>query len=290
MLHSAPVRWVRSRLGATYHHTMLARHPRVLCNSIPKSGTNLLIELVNQLPWLRNHRRGVTWHHVPRALVDEEARATLESVRQELGVCLPGEVYLGHVEADPEVMALIRDRFTTLFVYRDPRDVVVSLLHWWNRDPSSTWSEPDSWPFRYFHALGSDGERLSFLIGGWPSDPGPGFPSDVDFPDVGTRVAAFAGWVDEPSCLPVRFEELRGGGAEVLRPIARHLYPRASDTRVERLVVAMGAGSDPTRSSTFRRGGSGGWRDEFGPEHIESMKRHAGQVLIDLGYESDLEW
>ena len=293
MLNSKAVRWARSKTGAGYHHTVLARHPRILSNSFPKSGTNLVSGLVTELPWIRNHKRGVTWHHVPRSLVDTAQRPTKASTIAQLRVCLPGEVFLGHVEADSEVMKFIESHgFRTLFIYRDPRDVLVSLLHWWQRDPAATWQESDTWPFRYFCTLDSDEYRLAFLIEGWPASPPAGFPQDVDFPGIGERFRAFSPWIDEPSCLPIRFEELTDPkeSPDVIRGIATHLYPAASEQRLGRLVVLMQIGTDPSKSYSFREGRSGGWRQVMTDRHRELFKQHAGALLVDLGYEADVDW
>jgi plasmid stabilization system protein ParE len=240
---------------------------------------------------MRNHTRGVTWHHIPRALV--VGAPTRAEILKQFEVFFPGEVFLGHVEADPEVMAFIDSHgFRTLFIYRDPRDVVVSLLHWWKRDPTMTWEEPDSWPFRYFQTLDSDEDRLTFLIKGWPQLSPAGFPSDVDFPDIGERFRAFTPWIDSSSCLAIRFEDLKDPARSpgVVRAIAHHLYPRASERRLDKLVARMEEGADPSRSRTFRKGGSGGWREAMTDHHRQLFKKHAGRLLVDLGYEDDLDW
>jgi hypothetical protein len=283
---------MRPALGAAYHHVALGRHPRVLCNSIPKAGTNLLIDLVLTLPRLRTHGRGATWNQVPRALVDESARPTPTSILEDLAVCLPGEVYLGHLEAEAAIVDFVAERFRTLFIYRDPRDVVVSLFHWWNRDPATTWPEPDTWPLRYFQSCETDDDKIAFLIDGWPDQPGPDFPARVDFPDIGRRVSVFLPWLDVPEVWSVRFEDLRAHGRspDLYHGLVRHLYPAASESRIATLARRMSDRRDPSRSKTFRSGRSGGWRDQFTGRHVESMKQHAGQLLVDLGYESGLDW
>lgn len=43
-------------------------------------------------------------------------------------------------------------------------------------------------------------------------------------------------------------------------------------------------------STNFRSGKVGGWREEFTKEHIEKAKRVFGPVLIELGYERNLNW
>ena len=45
------------------------------------------------------------------------------------------------------------------------------------------------------------------------------------------------------------------------------------------------------KSNTFvRKGISGDWRNHFGPDHVRAFKEVAGDMLIRLGYERDLDW
>ena len=44
-------------------------------------------------------------------------------------------------------------------------------------------------------------------------------------------------------------------------------------------------------SPTFRKGKTGGWRDEFKPEHVAAFKRSDPDGwLVRLGYEGDGGW
>ena len=44
------------------------------------------------------------------------------------------------------------------------------------------------------------------------------------------------------------------------------------------------------KSSTFREGRIGGWRDKLTPEQIALFKDVAGDQLIALGYETGVDW
>jgi len=68
--------------------------------------------------------------------------------------------------------------------------------------------------------------------------------------------------------------------------IARHLRVKLSSENLT--YIADNAFS--MDSATFRRGQIGSWRDELKPEHILKFKEVAGQLLIDLGYETNLGW
>ncbi|MGH2703243.1 MAG: sulfotransferase domain-containing protein, partial [Actinomycetota bacterium] len=43
-------------------------------------------------------------------------------------------------------------------------------------------------------------------------------------------------------------------------------------------------------TATFRRGQIGDWRNHFNEDHKEAFKKMAGDTLIRLGYEHDLNW
>jgi len=46
-------------------------------------------------------------------------------------------------------------------------------------------------------------------------------------------------------------------------------------------------GKDPGKSVTFRRGGSGGWTEEFTQTHIDAFQSVAGDLLERWGYTRD---
>lgn len=274
---------------SAYHHSVLRNYPRVLCNSFHKAGTHLLLGAVKGIPRVRHYGRGVYWHYLARSTASPRRSRTPLVARDALNECFPGEVFRGHVAAHPEIEKTLSSQgFRHVFIYRDPRDTVVSLLHWWKRFP-----RPAMWPYRYFESLARDEERIEFLIGGWPGIARRGdFPEDVDYPDVGTRFGEFLPWFDNADCMTVRFEDLvdpaRAPGS--YRTIARHVLPDLDDRLVEELVEGMMRGTDPSRSKTYRSGSSGEWKLLFSKEHVRKFKDCAGDLLVRLGYERDLDW
>jgi hypothetical protein len=64
----------------------------------------------------------------------------------------------------------------------------------------------------------------------------------------------------------------------------------ASEADLVDAVGKMEMGADPDRSKTFRKGKTGGWQKHFSAEHKALFKNYAGDLLIDLGYEKDLDW
>jgi hypothetical protein len=44
------------------------------------------------------------------------------------------------------------------------------------------------------------------------------------------------------------------------------------------------------KTQTFHKGKIGSWRTHFNNRHKEAFKRVAGDLLIELGYEQNLNW
>jgi hypothetical protein len=261
----------------------------VLCNSIQKSGTHLIVGLVTHVKPFRAYGRRYYLHYQNRCHVDPALRSTPKAAADGLRDCLPGEVFRGHIAHAPAVADALAERlFKHILVYRDPRDIAVSLLHWWERH-----DEADVWPFRRFGAGRTTDEKLQFLIEGWTSSAIPfDGPADVDYPDIGTRYAEFLPWLRDEGCLAIKFESLIGAETRsaTYERIAAYLQPRATQAVRARTIAAMAEGAAPSKSRTFRKGGTGDWRKYFNETHKQSFKASAAQLLVDLGYERDQDW
>ena len=186
-----------------------------------------------------------------------------------------------HVAGLPELLDELG--FRTLLMIRDPRDVAVSAQYY-----VTTMAGHDLHR-RFAEGYADEDERLTATITGFPADEyGRGQQS------LGERLDRFVPWLSTPGVLVVRFEDLigvAGGGSregqlETVAAVARHVGRDLDPDRVN--AVAERVWSD--KSSTFRQGRAGGWRDRFTSEHIRLFKEHAGRALIELGYESDLDW
>jgi hypothetical protein len=81
-----------------------------------------------------------------------------------------------------------------------------------------------------------------------------------------------------------RFEAL---GGVYDHAVQRGLPPIISR---EEAIRVLQASIDPGRSPTFRSGKAGGWRTQFSQENKQIFKDIAGDLLIQLGYESNHDW
>ena len=283
-------RWWRRRDPAR------ARLPRVFANSLPKAGTHLLLRAVALMP-------GMVWEEIGLRrgwLVSELGQAQAgdaevvpvgvaevrwvraDKLAEVIGRLEPGEVTGGHMPySEGFVKMLERKGIRALFIVRDPRDVAVSLMY-------HILGQPETRLAKHFaRAFPNDGERLRACILGTEGVPG------RTFLGLGRRLELFLPWLRVPWAHTVRFERLvgpRGGGSEEAQQaeiagIARHLGLPLTLEQV-RSVGSQLFG----QGSTFRRGQIGSWREHFNEENKAALKQVAGQRLIELGYEGDLEW
>ena len=254
-----------------------AERPPVIANSFPKSGTHLLRQLADALPATVDY--GTFIASVPP--IRHRPRSAHDSLRKICAIA-PGELVRAHLWYSPEAVACLRRvNAVHLFIYRDLRDVAVSETHY------LTEMAPWHALHRHFARLPTMSERLMLAIRGLPPD-----HEGVYYPGIGRRFAAYAGWLADESVVGIRYEDLTSGDLDAeLTRIAKAMNARVQvPMEPAEFARAARAAIDPKRSHTFRVGRVGGWRAAFGPEHCEAMLEEAGTLLVDLGYESGLDW
>lgn len=246
--------------------------PRVHVTSIPKAGTNMLMNMLSLFPQLT----------IDGTLVE---LAKAEQVNR-IGKLGRGCVVSSHLSLSPQIEQIIDKRnIKVIFIIRDPRDVCVSRHHWIKR-----------YPDHHFHSdymnYSTDEERLMVCIRGQEALPTMGIKNGlVSIEYHFTRRLA---WLDYPGCYSVRYEHLvgpSGGGDSELQ--SEEIIRIASFLNVTlslRDLDYVSSNMYSTKSATFWRGQIGSWREEFSEAHKITLKEVSGQLLIDLGYEEDFNW
>lgn len=265
-----------ARRGASEQQYQMA--PSVLVNSIPKSGTHLLVQIVAGLPNSVNY--GQFLASMTSSFRFRERSA--DSVRRFILGIAPGEIVRAHLFFSASASeALSGKNVVRYFLYRDPRDVALSGAHYVRS--MNRWHKLH----RHFGAVNSIDEAISLAIRGLPADT-PG----VDFPNVERRYRRYLGWLADEDCLAIRYESLQSTSrGDVVREVAEFYAARTSSPLdIDATVDAMLAGIAPAKSHTFRQGEKSGWRRSFTREHRELFHEIAGDLLIELGYENDSSW
>lgn len=252
--------------------------PILLGISFPKSGTHLLDQILlgfsNVAPFSKRVHSFYAEYEGESGLKrdPEQGLAWLNSLR-------PCDVASAHLFSRPDTIARVTSpRFVPYFIFRDPRDVVVSHVFY------VTDMEARHVHHNYYQSLPDFNARLTVSILGKPD-------ASVEFLNIGDRFAPYLGWLDHDEVLTIHFEDLIHARAATLTCIMEHLLVRVPlQTNRQLILNSLETSINPTKSPTFRSGKTGEWKKYFTDEHKKIFKDVAGDLLIKLGYEKDNDW
>jgi hypothetical protein len=263
-----------------YRRLDLSGIPVLFANSFPKSGTHLLTQVLQGFT-----RLGPAVNSGLPAVVSfqgDSGRARgVDDILRDLRRLNPGDIAYGHLHVAPELVSfLCQDGFATYFIMRDPRDVVVSHVHY------VTEMAPQHAHHGYYTEVLQDfDQRLEASILGRPEWSQP-------FPDVGERFRPYLGWLEARDVLTLRYEDFVRDRSALLGRILDFSVSRGFPLHCHRdeAIRILESAINPHNSPTFRRGKAGGWRDCFTSDHKVMFKKVAGELLIRLGYEENHDW
>jgi hypothetical protein len=252
--------------------------PALLGISFPKSGTHLLDQIL--LGFSKVGPFSTRLHSFYAEYEGETGRS--RSVGQALAwldALGPQDVASAHLFARPEVVERVAaSGFLPYFIFRDPRDVVVSHVFY------VTEMEARHVHHAFYASLPDFDARLRISILGRQE-------LDIEFPNIADRFAPYLGWMDRPEVLKLQFEDLVNNRASALDSILQHFLARVPLDLPRTAVLAALEGSiNPRRSPTFRSGRTGEWKRYFTPEHKQLFRSVAGDLLQRLGYERGDDW
>jgi hypothetical protein len=253
-------------------------YPILLGISFPKSGTHLLDQIL--LGFSKVAPFSTRLHSFYAEYEGEsgikrapgQALAWLDSLR-------PRDIASAHLFARPDILARVcSPAFVPYFIFRDPRDVVVSHVFY------VTDMEARHVHHAYYQSLPDFDSRLKASILGRPD-------VDIEFPNIAERFAPYLGWLNRPEVLSIHFEDLIEDRGAALNRILEHFSKRvALPVPANRILEALETSINPKKSPTFRSGKTGEWKKYFTAEHKKIFKDAAGDLLIKLGYEKNNDW
>ncbi|MCP8968335.1 sulfotransferase domain-containing protein [Ectobacillus ponti] len=249
--------------------------PKICVNSVPKSGTHLVMQLMEGIPGIYKER-----------ILGGAHTAEILALK-------PGEMASCHISYSPDYSKELQQHaIKQIFVYRDLRDVAVSLLHFIHRqmnehplfqvfqNRSQTFEEQLNTIILGTELKGAERNNLWGL---------------TYYPGIYKEFGPIYRWRTDPSVCSVRFEELNGSPLAREAAIYRmvdYLWDSLGSLQLSKQEIAesMKRNVDPEKSWTFRKGKIGSWHEEFTEENKQNFKRVAGDFLIELGYEKDHSW
>jgi hypothetical protein len=256
--------------------TPVSSAPEILVISIPKAGTHLI-------------------------------QKCLEIIINRFDVSYKDRInhfHFRHYDKNLQELKSLNKNFQYSFLMsRDPRDQIISFIHYifdkWfvNEDRAGIKVVPS---FSNYKNLTFDEVLLNLICFGssWYQV----FPDkncDQKNPDgcngIDNFYSSYLDWLKDPNykfCL-IKFENLvgpKGGGsldlqAEEVSKIFKHLNIEQNSKNIKLVADSLFGGTN-----TFREGQIGSWKKYFKEIHKHCFKKIAGQLLIDLGYEKDLNW
>ena len=274
------LRWQyrRGQVSRAYGTETLSRAPIVFGNAIPKSGSHLIIQV---LLGLREIGAFVDPGFPPVNRYEDNSKLSQDKIIANLKAMQSGDIGYGYLGCnEPYRNILTAPEWATVFIYRDPRDVVVSSVFYISE------LNPSHDLHNYYNTqFGSVAERINAEITGI-TDP------NHPYSGVRKRFEKYMGWLAESAILSLSFEEIILERETAFKKLFDYLEARGakfSVTREDALAVLRRA-IQPKKSGTFRKGKTGNWREHFTEANKTLFKETAGDILIDLGYEKDLDW
>jgi sulfotransferase 6B1 len=274
------IRWQgrRAAVALRWGSSTLQKTPIVLGNAMPKSGSHLINQVVQGLtrlgPFVNPGFPPVNRDEVNDKLPDAAVLANLNRM-------CPGDIGYAYIKArQPFISLLTQSGRATIFVYRDPRDMLVSHVFY------ATQIHKGHGMHRYYtETLQTMEERLNAAIQG-VDEPG------SELSPIRSKYDGYLGWLDQPEVLCLRFEDLILDRTVSLERILDYLVQRGFVPHLPRQqeIAILEQAIDPKKSGTFRKGQPGNWREHFTEANKAFFKQQAGDLLIRLGYEKDHDW
>lgn len=247
--------------------------PKILANSIPKSGTHLLERLLYLLPGLsRQFERTLAAQDNTQLLERQCARLR----KNQFLVC-----HLWYNKEFPRIL----DEFgiKQILLIRDPRDVVIS-----NANYVTKINGHHRLHDYVNNHLMSDKERLHFFMRGC---------NEPEEYSISLILEKFYPWLQCENVLTIRFKDLigkNGGGSDEMQM-----------KTIDRILDFVGVSLDEakkqelmekifyTQSKTFNKASKARinqWKSVFDDEDKKLFKELAGDWLIKYGFERDFDW
>jgi hypothetical protein len=252
--------------------------PPIFGNAKPKSGSHLLLQVLNGFTRIMPYR--YVEAEPVRTIEKDGRRKKKEEILADLQRAPRGVIGWGYVEATPEnVSFLTRPGRVNYFIYRDPRDMLVSQVFF------ATDMHEEHGMHDFYQSLPDFDARLKVAITGIDEE-------GLKMVSVKQRYEGVFAWLATPGVMCIRFEDLideRDATLNAMLDEVEKTGYKIPTPRQQALSVLVEA-IQPKKSHTFRSGKTGGWRQHFTEAHKKLFKDVAGDLLVRLGYEKCNDW
>ncbi|MBW2369682.1 MAG: sulfotransferase domain-containing protein [Deltaproteobacteria bacterium] len=265
----------------------------IFLNSLPKSGTHLLSKALTGLPGIKHsgshlERKKIAEFVDPgvdfplKGREDIHIPNDLTAIDRLLNTIKTGQFITSHMVFNPPMHNLLKKlNYKVLLLMRDPRDVVLSWANFVAKEKTHLL-------YPYFSE-----KSLDYCIACGIK----GIEKEITLtrrqPPIEELIRRHSKWKTDGGAFFIKFEDLigeEGGGNKerqrnVLREMVKFIELECDDKVIDSICTNLFGGT-----YTFNKGVIGRWREKYTADHIALFKKEAGHLLIELGYESDLNW
>jgi hypothetical protein len=252
--------------------------PPIFGNSKPKSGSHLLLQILNGFTQIMPYRY-VDAEPI-RTIKKDGGRRTADDILADLKNVTSGVISWGYVDATKENASFLTSAGrVNYFMYRDPRDMLVSQVFF------ATDMQEEHGMHHYYNSLPDFSARLKVAITGIDRD-------GLKMVSIKQRYEGVFQWLEQKNVMCIRFEDLIDNRDTTLNAMLDEVertgykIPTPRQKALSVLIEAI----QPGKSHTFRSGKTGGWKEHFSEAHKKLFNDVAGDLLMKLGYEKDNNW
>ncbi len=241
----------------------------IIVNSFPKSGTHLLLQIINSFPNIID--RGQFLASTPSFSMKINSHA---GMARRVNSLLNNEVASAHMFYSAEVSEAIASKNCLhYFIYRDPRDVCISeayYLRYMNR-----WHRLH----KYFREMDDIGKCIDLSIDGLPESICPAYPN------ITKRFEFYKGWLTDRNVHLVKFEDLVSiSKHREIYNIVKYYTQKVGVNNVDQIASRAVLSIDSNSSHTFRKGDAYQWRSELSEAQKFRFSSIGEDLVRELNY------
>ena len=253
--------------------TDYAEWPPIVVNSLPKSGTHLLLQVILGLPRYSTYDDFIAT--TPSLTMH---RRNDEELSGKISRLAPGEVCGAHLYYSDRIAEALQQRgVISLFVCRDPRDVFWSEMQYlltmnrWHRAG------------RYARRIRDSSDRFNFFLYGKQRLSTIAF----EWPNFADRIKPYLGWLEDSETYTCRYEGFQSpvrlmNTVEALATHLRASIPIIGKHDQAGIVNGLLEAIRPEDSHTFRSGKKHEWRTKLTQSQISALEEEVAFLLPRL--------
>ena len=262
-----------SYLGQIFKHTskklINSEGNAILCNSFPKSGTHLLLQVLESLPQFYNYGTFLTnYSHLSNSVYSSNL------IQRRVDNIVQNEIVSAHLYYD-KLSSNFTNKIKKFFIYRDLRDVILSECYY------ISFTNKYHVLHSVFNRYNNINDKIKLAILGLDQT-----KYEKIYPNIRKRWMKYKGWLTDETTTCVKFEDIISFNLKALQKLCFDIETLRNQDNYAFTLDELRKSIDPNQSHTFRRGKIGQWKEIFSDENRSLVNELIGDIIVDLGYDN----